>query len=91
LTVFSFLFQVEDYSNRVCDVFRGRGFRKGDVVALFMENRPEYVATWLGLTKLGVIPALINTNLKGDSLARSIGVVKGKAAIYGKELTQSED
>ena len=36
----------------------------GDCVALFMVNRIDYVAWWLGFTKLGVRVALINTSLK---------------------------
>ena len=28
------------------------GFKHGDSIALFMENRPEYVGLWLGCTKL---------------------------------------
>ena len=42
--------------------------KKGDCVALFMENKPEYIGIWLGLSKLGVITALINTNLRTHSL-----------------------
>ncbi len=38
--------RVEERSNRVADVLRQAGFHKGDVVAVFMENRPEFVATW---------------------------------------------
>ena len=31
------------------------GVKRGDVIALFMENRPEHVYTWLGLSKIGVL------------------------------------
>jgi solute carrier family 27 (fatty acid transporter), member 1/4 len=62
-------------------------YRKGDVVALFMENRPQYVCIWLGLSKIGVITALINTNIKKEALLHSIKVSKAKALIYGSELT----
>ncbi len=81
-------FKVEEYSNRVANYFMSRGFRKGDTVALFMENRPEYVATWIGLSKIGVIPALINYNLKQKALIHSMQVAKCKAIIYGSELSQ---
>ena len=37
-------------SNSVAGYFHRQGYRKGDVVALFMENRPEYVCIWLGLS-----------------------------------------
>ena len=55
---------------------------------MFMENRPEYVATWLGLAKIGVVPALINYNLKKDALIHTIRVANCKAIIYGVELAQ---
>lgn len=57
-------------------------------VAIFMENRPEYVATWLGLAKIGVIPALINYNLRDKALIHTIEVANCKAVIYGVELSQ---
>ena len=37
---------------------------QGDVVGLVMENRLEYTCYWLGLSYIGVIPALVNTNLR---------------------------
>ena len=66
--------QVEDYSNAVANFFLSLGYSKGDSMALFMENRPEYVATWLGLAKIGVVPALINYNLKDKALTHTIQV-----------------
>lgn len=80
--------QVEDYSNRVANYFLSLRFQKGDCVAIFMENRPEYVATWLGLAKIGVIPALINYNLKQSALTHTVRVANCKAIIYGVELSQ---
>ena len=80
--------QVEEYSNRVANYFLSLRFQKGDCVAIFMENRPEYVATWLGLAKIGVIPALINYNLKQSALTHTVRVANCKAIIYGVELSQ---
>ncbi|RZF40359.1 hypothetical protein LSTR_LSTR008789 [Laodelphax striatellus] len=79
--------QVEEYSNRVANVFKSHGFRKGDTVALMLENRPEFVCIWLGLCKLGIITALINYNLRQTSLTHSVTVSKCQAFIYGCELT----
>ena len=78
--------QVEEYSNRVANYFHSLGYKKGDSIAFFMENRPEYIATWLGLAKIGVTPALINYNLRQDALVHSIQVSNCKAIIYGIEL-----
>ena len=56
------------------------------IINLFL--RPEYVATWLGLAKIGVIPALINYNLKQNALVHTVRVANSKAIIYGVELSQ---
>ena len=45
-----------------------RALHAGDVVCLLMENCPQYLAIWLGLTRIGVTVALINTNLTGELL-----------------------
>ena len=63
--------------------------KKGDCVALFMENHPENPGIWLGLSKIGVITALVNTNLKNEPLLHSINVAKAKYVIYGSSLTNS--
>lgn len=81
--------QVDDYANRVANCFSELGFRPGEEVAIFMEGRPEYVAIWLGLSKIGVIPALVNTNQRLDPLAHSITVVNSKAVIFGSELLEA--
>ena len=42
-----------------------KGFRAGDVVALFMMNRPEFIIFWLGMAKIGVVTSFLNHNLRG--------------------------
>src|ERR1022692_4319591 len=58
-----------------------QGLRSGDVVSLMMSNCPEYLAVWLGLTRLGVTVALANTHLGGDALAHCIRIVAPKIII----------
>jgi acyl-CoA synthetase (AMP-forming)/AMP-acid ligase II len=82
---------MEDFSNKVAEVFLKKfHLKKGDCVALFMENKPEYVGIMLGLSKIGVISALINVNLKNQQLAHSINVALPKIVIYGNELANSK-
>src|SRR5690606_28699778 len=54
---------------------RGRNLRRNDVVGLVMSNRVEYIAAWLGFSKVGVATALINTNLSGQALAHCLNIV----------------
>lgn len=81
--------QVEDFSNKIATVFKTHGYRKGDVVGLLLENRVEYICIWLGLSKLGIITPLINTNLRKTSLLHSINVANCQAVIYGVEFTDA--
>ncbi|XP_012262603.2 long-chain fatty acid transport protein 1-like [Athalia rosae] len=80
---------VEKLSNQIASVFQKAGYVKGDAVALMMHNRPEYIATWLGLGKLGVITALINTNLRMQPLVHCLSAAKVKGIIYTPELTSA--
>ena len=63
------------------------GISKGDVVCLLMPNRPEYMAIWLGITRVGGIVSLLNTNLTGNSLAHCLNIVEPKHVIVASELT----
>ena len=51
--------ELDKLANRVANWALGEGLKAGDAVALFMENRPEYVAVWFGLSKIGVVSGLI--------------------------------
>ena len=63
-----------------------RGLTPGDTVCLMMTSCSEYLAIWLGLTRIGVTVALINTNLRGSVLAHSLQVVSPRAVIAGASL-----
>ena len=62
------------------------GLKQGDCVALFMENRPDFLCAWLGLFKAGLCAALINTNQRGEQLAHSIQIAGARHLIAGEEL-----
>ena len=76
-------------ANRTAHAARGLGLRRGDVAALLMENRPEFLATWMGLAKLGVTTALLNTHLRGRALAHAIEAAAPKLLIAGGECAAS--
>ncbi len=63
-----------------------QGLASGDAVSLLMGNCAEYPAIWLGLTQLGVVVALINSQLVGEVLAHSINIARPKALIVGADL-----
>ena len=63
-----------------------QGLGQGEVVCLFMPNRPEYMAIWLGITQAGGVVSLLNTNLTGPALAHCINLVSPKHVIVDAEL-----
>ncbi|XP_054281715.1 long-chain fatty acid transport protein 4-like [Macrosteles quadrilineatus] len=87
-TEWTFL-EVEEFSNKVANVFKSQGLVNGDAVALMMDNRPEFVCFWLGLSKIGVVTALINTNLRQSSLSHSINVANCKCFIYSSVFSEA--
>jgi Acyl-CoA synthetases (AMP-forming)/AMP-acid ligases II len=79
-------FQVNQWANRIAHHLIAQGIRKGDVVAVFIENRPELLVTILAVAKVGAISALLNTSQTRDTLAHSLNLVAPAAIIVGEEL-----
>ena len=68
--------QLAERANRYARWALALGLAKRDTVCLLMPNRPEYLAIWLGLTSAGVVVALINTELRRQSLALNVMPVR---------------
>lgn len=81
--------EIDMLSNRVGNWAVQQGWQPGDCVALFMENRPEYVAVWLGLSKAGITIALLNNTIKMNAIVHCASVASAKAMIFGSELTDN--
>src|SRR6202790_683309 len=62
------------------------GIKAGDTVCLLMPGRPDYIAAWLGITKVGGVAALINTKLVGPSLSHCVDVAAADPLILGHDL-----
>ncbi|MFB6447781.1 long-chain-acyl-CoA synthetase [Bradyrhizobium tunisiense] len=76
--------RINRYARWACSV----GVTKGDIVALIMPNGIDYVAAWLGISRVGGVVALLNTKLVGQSLAHCIDVAKPRHIIVAHELTE---
>ena len=73
--------------NQVAHALHDAGVRKGDVVALCMENRPGFFYVWFGLAKLGATVAFINTNVNGRILAHALQASSATKAVVGEECS----
>ena len=77
--------QANRYARWALDV----GLAKGETVCLMMPNRPEYMAIWLGITGVGGVVALMNTNLRDQSLAHAMNIVAPNHVIVAAEFVDS--
>ncbi|MBW2243517.1 MAG: long-chain-acyl-CoA synthetase [Deltaproteobacteria bacterium] len=76
-------------ANRVAHWALERGIGKGQVVALLMENRPEYLELWAGLAKVGATTALINNSLSGPALVHALEEAGCKTLLLGAECIEA--
>ncbi|OUS32107.1 long-chain-acyl-CoA synthetase [Gammaproteobacteria bacterium 45_16_T64] len=79
--------EVNQWANRISHYLISQGIKKGDVIGVFIENRPELLVTVLAAAKIGAICAMINTSQANKVLIHSFNLVKPKAVIVGEELT----
>lgn len=81
--------QFNAWANRIADYLASIGIKKGDAIAVDIENRPELLATVVGCAKVGAVAALINTSQRGKVLTHSFNLVEPKAAVIGAELVDA--
>ncbi|MBX9706639.1 MAG: long-chain-acyl-CoA synthetase [Caulobacteraceae bacterium] len=77
---------LDGMANRYAHWARNRSLRRSDVIGLVMTNRPEFVAAWMGFSKVGIATALINTNLTGQALAHCLNIA-GVSQVVADEET----
>jgi len=83
--------QVNQWANRFAHYLLSRGLKKGDVVGIFIENRPELLVSVLAVSKIGGICAMLNTSQTNNVLIHSLNLVNPSAIIVGEELVPSFD
>jgi fatty-acyl-CoA synthase len=77
---------LDGMANRYAHWARSRNLRRSDVIGLVMTNRPEFIAAWMGFSKVGIATALINTNLTGQALAHCLNIA-GVSQVVADEET----
>lgn len=81
--------EYDAYANQVANWALSQGLKPGDNVAIFLTNRWEYVPIWVGLSKVGVVGALLNNQITGQSLAHCLNISAARVAIIDGELTEA--
>ena len=77
--------ELNEKANQFAHFLLSKNVKKGDTVAVCLENRPELLFLYCGCAKVGAVCSLINTNQRGDSLVHSFNLNKGKVMVVGEE------
>ncbi len=80
--------ELNQHMNQYANYFLSIGLKKGDVINVFLENRPELMIMVGAMSKIGTIASLINTKQRAASLIHSLKINKAKAYVIGEELYQ---
>jgi acyl-coenzyme A synthetase/AMP-(fatty) acid ligase len=59
--------------------------RPGELIAMYMMNRPEFLFVHLGSWAIGSAPAWINYNLAGDALVHCLKVAGAKVVVVDED------
>src|SRR5579883_7417 len=73
--------QLDQLANRVANGLRGLGIKKGDRVALFLPNIPEFIISYLGILKIGAVTVSVNVMLKSAEVSYILNDCSAKAII----------
>ena len=68
------LLDLEKEANKIAQWSVLKGYKRRDTVALMMLNRPSLVSFFIGMSKMGVATALLNTNAAGKAFVHVVEV-----------------
>jgi acyl-CoA synthetase (AMP-forming)/AMP-acid ligase II len=77
------------WANRIAATLRAAGVRRGDSVALLMENRAETLACVAGVIKLCAVAGMLNHQQRGEVLTHSLKLINPRAMIVGAECLEA--
>ena len=72
--------------NAFANALLGLGIRKGQTIALFMTNRPEYVIAWFAITRVGAVACPLNPSYKEREIAYQLSNSEAVAVIVQQNL-----
>ena len=82
--------ELDEISNRIANYLRSStDLKRGDTMAVIMDNCPEFVYIILALSKIGVAAALVNYNLRSDSLAHCIRIANCSGVFFHSTLSEA--
>ncbi|BAU64850.1 AMP-dependent synthetase and ligase [Stanieria sp. NIES-3757] len=80
--------ELDRLANRMANGLTKLGVTKGDRVALFLPNIPEFIISYLGTLKLGAIAVSLNVMLKSSEVSFILNDCTAKVLVTTEELRE---
>lgn len=77
--------QIDQRVNQVANGLSGLGVGKGDRVALFIKNCPEFIYVWWAVLKLGAVMVPVNLRLTASEAAYILNHSEAGTVVIGEE------
>lgn len=71
---------------RLAQTFQHMGINNRTVVAMFINNSPEFIFAWWALFKIGAIPAPINTSISQEPFRHCLKISEAEYLVCSYEL-----
>ena len=78
--------ELNEWINRYANFFLSLGVEKGEVINVFLENRPDLMFIMGAMSKIGTIGSLINTRQRSATLRHSLKLNEVRFYVIGEEL-----
>ncbi|MFW9824360.1 MAG: long-chain-acyl-CoA synthetase, partial [Candidatus Thorarchaeota archaeon] len=80
--------ELNEWINRYSNFFLSLGVEKGEIINVFVENRPDLMFIMATMSKIGTIGSLINTRQRATTLKHSLKLNPVRYYIIGEELLE---
>ena len=81
--------EIATSANRVGNALRELGIEQDNRVMMAVLDTPEFVSTFFGAIKVGVVPIPVNTNLKPNDYAFFLNDSRAKAAVVSAPIADA--
>lgn len=81
--------QIDLLSNNIAINLLSRGFKKGDKIAIFALNSPDWILAYFGILKAGCIPVTVNTSFVKEPLIYNFQMTDALSVILDSRLAKN--
>ena len=78
--------ELDGLTNSIANALSGIGVKKGDRIALYMTNRPEYIISFYAAARLGAVATPLNPAYKKDEIQHQLNDAEASVLVVQESL-----